>query len=237
MPRWFAYLLAVLVVIGIPPFLVLSNLYVVATPQYVDFEYNKPDFPPSVRFTDAERRTYSIASLDYIKGDLSFQEFKGLGVYNDREIKHMVDVRNLFAGAISFHANDAAVLLIALIALTWSRTTRPLAAKSLVIGAILTLVLFIGMGLFITSAFDTFFVDFHRVFFEGDSWLFFTTDSLIQFYPENFWYDTFFYVAVLVIVESVVVGGLGLFWRYRLAHAPEPTPVKKRVPSQAARRK
>ncbi len=237
MPRWFGYLLAFLVAVGIPPFLVLSNLYVFMTPGYIEYEYNKPDFPKAARFSDAERQTYSIASLEYVRGNLSFQEFKALGVYNDREIKHMEDVHNLVATAMAFHTNDGAVMLIALIALIWFGKTRALAARSLVAGGILTIVLFGAIGIFAAGAFDTFFVDFHRMFFEGTSWLFLYTDSLIQFYPEQFWFDTSLYLAALTVIEAFIVGFVGLFWLRHLAHAPEPAPVSKPIPSQAARRK
>lgn len=230
MPRWFAYLLVILIVIGIPPFLVLSNLYIFMTPSYMEYEYNKTDFPKADRFSDADRRTYSIASLEYVRGNLSFQEFKGLGVYNDREIKHMVDVRNLVATVTALHANDGAVMLIALAALVWFSSTRALAPRSLIAGGILTILLFGVVGLFSAGAFDTFFVLFHRLFFEGNSWIFYYTDSLIQFYPEQFWFDTAIALAGLTVLEAVIIAVSGWLWLRWLARSPQPVPAKGRTP-------
>jgi integral membrane protein (TIGR01906 family) len=230
MPRGIVFLLLILLVISIPPFLVLSNLYIFMTPNYLDYEYGKPDFPHSVRFSDAERRTFSAASLEYVRGNLSFRDFNALGVYNDREIKHMVDVRNLIGALMGLHTNLGGVILIALVALAWSRATRPLAARGLLIGALLTVAFVGAVGLFAAGAFDTFFVYFHRVFFEGDSWLFYYTDSLIQFYPEQFWYDTAIALASLTLIEASIVGVIGWLWRRRAlgAAAPAAVPAKAR---------
>jgi len=67
------------------------------------------------------------------------------------------------------------------------------------------------LGLFAAVGFQTFFTLFHRVFFEGDSWLFNYTDSLIQFYPLPFWFETSLALIGLTVFEAMVVGWLG--WR------------------------
>jgi hypothetical protein len=220
-----------LLVIGIPPFLVLSNLYVFMTPNWLDFEYDKPDFPKADRFNDADRRANAVASIEYVRGNLSFEKFKALGVYNGREIKHMVDVHELAAKATLFHAIDGVLLLIALIVLTFPsplergrqspQPTLPLrggggaalAARGLLGGALLTIALFAALGLFAVAGFNIFFTAFHRVFFEGDSWLFYYSDSLIQFYPLPFWYDTSVALVALTIVAAVTVGAIGWLWQ------------------------
>ncbi len=228
MPRGISYLLFGLLVISIPPFLILSNLYVLATPTYVEYEYGKPAFPKASRFSDAERLAYSIASLEYVRGNLSFRDFKALGVYDDREIKHMVDVRNLIATMTALHANLGGVILIALIALGWFQATRALAARGLFIGALLTIAVIGVIGLFAAGAFDAFFVEFHHLFFEGDTWLFNYTDSLIQFYPEQFWYDTSLLYAGLVLAEAVMVGIVGWLWQRHAIRAGLQTPIAAR---------
>lgn len=212
MPHWFARMLMLLLIIGIPPFLVLANLYVFLTPQYIDYEYGKPGFPQAELFKDADRRYNSVESLLFVTGDRTLAQFTALGVYNEREIKHMVDVRELITKVKVFQVVDGLVLLIALVALVWQSATRPLAARGLLGGGLLTLALFGAVGLFAVVGFNTFFTAFHRVFFEGDSWLFLTTDSLIQFYPLPFWIDTSFGIVGLTIVEALIVGAIGWWW-------------------------
>ena len=217
MPRWVANLLMVILVIGIPPFIVLSNLFLFLTPQYLDFEYNKPDFPPADRFNAQDRRHFAAASIEYERGNINFEAFQALGVYNAREINHMVDVRVLIAEVSTFHTMDAILLFVLLLVLATQSATRALAARGLLAGGLLTLALFGAIGLFAAFGFNTFFTDFHRIFFSGDTWLFNYSDSLIQFYPERFWFDTSIYLAGLTIVEAVIVGALGWIWGKRQA--------------------
>jgi integral membrane protein (TIGR01906 family) len=212
MPRWLVNLLMLILVIGIPPFIVLSNLYIFLTPQYLDFEYAQPGFPPADRFSAPDRRYYAVESIEYERGNRSFEQFQALGVYNDRELNHMVDVRVLIAEVSVFHTMDGALLLVALLVLIAQPATRAFAARGLLGGGLLTIALFGLIGLFAATSFNTFFTDFHRVFFSGDTWLFNYSDSLIQFYPERFWFDTALYLAGLTIVEAIVVGAAGWIW-------------------------
>ena len=212
MPRWLSNLLMLVLMIGIPPFIVLSNLYLFLTPQYLDFEYGKPDFPPADRFNAQDRRHYAVESIEYARGNRSFEQFQALGVYNDRELNHMVDVRVLIAQVDVFHAMDGILLLVALLVLIAQPATRAFAARGLLGGGLLTIALFGLIGLFAATSFNTFFTDFHRVFFSGDTWLFNYSDSLIQFYPERFWFDTALYLTGLTIVEAIIVGAVGWIW-------------------------
>ena len=219
MPRWLANLLMVIFVVGMPPFIVLSNLNLFLTPQYLDFEYGKADFPKADRFDDQSRRYNASQSIEYERGNINFEQFQGLGVYNEREINHMVDVRVLIAQVNVFQLMDGVLLLVILASLTSAATNRPLAARGLFVGGLLSIALFVSVGLFAAMGFDTFFTDFHHVFFSGDTWLFNYSDSLIQFYPERFWFDTALYLAGLTIVEALIVGAIGWFWEKRLRAA------------------
>ena len=63
------------------------------------------------------------------------------------------------------------------------------ALRAMLAGA-MGLVLFVAVvGIIAAANFNLFFTLFHRAFFEGESWLFSRTDSLIQLYPLPFWVD------------------------------------------------
>jgi integral membrane protein (TIGR01906 family) len=79
-------------------------------------------------------------------------------------------------------------------------------------GAVLTVGVFVAVGLFAAVGFQTFFTLFHRVFFEGDTWLFNYTDSLIQFYPLPFWFATSIALVSVTIGEAVIIGWVGWRW-------------------------
>ena len=59
------------------------------------------------------------------------------------------------------------------------------------------------MGLLVT--FSTVFVSFHRIFFEGATWLFLYTDTLIRLFPERFWQDAFIILAGSTLAEAVAL--------------------------------
>jgi integral membrane protein (TIGR01906 family) len=91
-------------------------------------------------------------------------------------------------------------------------------------GGILTFIVMAAIGIFSLVAFDQFFVTFHHIFFEGNSWLFEYTDSLIQFYPEPFWETASYGIALFVIASALIVSAAGWIWQRsmsrRMATAP-----------------
>ncbi|MDL1894691.1 hypothetical protein FBQ82_00315 [Anaerolineae bacterium CFX7] len=62
-PHRLASLLGVLVGMALPIFLVLSNTNLIMTPMFVQYEYDKPDFPPSERFDAASRAKFAIETV------------------------------------------------------------------------------------------------------------------------------------------------------------------------------
>jgi integral membrane protein (TIGR01906 family) len=212
MPRWLVNLLALVIVIGIPIALILTNVFIFMTPNWLAYQYSQPDFPPSVRFTPQDRYRLASESIEYIRGNRTLEQFKALDVYDEREIKHMVDVRDLVDKVKVGLPMVAILIIVSLAALARQKENRALAARGLLNGAILTIGLFVAIGLFAAIGFQTFFTLFHKVFFEGDTWLFNYTDSLIQFYPLPFWFATSLALVATTIVEALIIGLIGWRW-------------------------
>jgi integral membrane protein (TIGR01906 family) len=63
-----------------------------------------------------------------------------------------------------------------------------------------------ALALTLVIAFSLLFVGFHRIFFEGDSWLFLHSDTLIRLFPERFWRDTFIFVIALTSLFAALIG-------------------------------
>jgi len=218
-----AALLSWVVIILMPFFILLTPLYIFMTEGFAQFEYSQPGFPPSDRFTADARYFNSIQTIRYVWGQISLTDLNNLGVYNDREIKHLVDVQNVARGALTFHALSGVLILVALVVLARLASTRLLAARALVTGAATTLVLILAIGIFSVVSFDQFFILFHHIFFEGNSWLFNYTDSLIQFYPEPFWEAASYGFALFVGAASLLIGLAGWLWERSLRRAQRPT--------------
>ena len=220
-----ASLLSIIVTLLMPVVLIVNCLYVFMTPAFVRFEYSQPSFPPAERFTSEAREYNSVKTVEYEWGRISLQDLQNLGVYNDREIKHLVDVQNVARGALIFHAISLILILVALVLLARSTATRPWAARALMQGGILTFVVMAAIGIFSLVAFDQFFVAFHHIFFEGNSWLFEHTDSLIQLYPEPFWETASYGIALFVIASALIVSAAGWIWQRSMSRRLAPAPA------------
>lgn len=230
------FLTQILIILLIPVVLILTNVQLLMTSAFARWEYAKPGFPApaevvrqggtsvseGVTVVPLERRQSIVdTTLEYVRGagdeamiaeDLTFEN--GQRVYNQREVQHLTDVRVLVSQATVVHIVSAVVILLAIGFLVWT-SRGPAAARALAGGAGLT-VAFIGfIGVVAALAFRFFFVRFHRVFFEGETWMFPNTDTLIQIFPEKFWFDASLLIVLLTLIEAAAIGFLALVWRRR----------------------
>ena len=86
--------------------------------------------------------------------------------------------------------------------------TRGLLRGAFMIGATIVVVMLLGLLLYIILNFNSFFTNFHRVFFESGTWTFSYSDTLIRLFPLRFWSD----VALLISGASLLEGFLVLLW-------------------------
>lgn len=206
-----------LVIILTLPAIVLGVVRLMLTPLFIQVEYRMPYFPPDpFGFTQADRLYWADVARQYLLndadisflGDLRFDD--GRPLYNARELRHMVDVKRVVQGALWVWRG--ALLGLALLGLwAWRSGQWPAYRLALGQGGRLTLVTVGVVLLLVVAAFPVFFVAFHRVFFEGDTWLFNYSDTLIRLFPERFWQDAFLWVGGL----SALVGWLLMRWGAR----------------------
>ncbi len=190
--------------------LLASNLYWIATPAFIRYEYGKPQFPPADLYTPAERLSLAEATLHYLRSNTGVEYLLGLRsqgqtVYNPREVKHLMDVKIVMRGAFRLHAVCALLFVLGL-ALSWRSSQRSRALRAVCDGCLSLSVLLVSIGLLAYLNFDVFFTAFHRIFFAGDSWLFAFSDSLIQLFPVPFWVDATWAVAASTVAECVIIG-------------------------------
>ena len=200
-----------LVTILVPVALVMTVVRLLMTPAFLQIEYSLPGFPDDrYGFTRQERLHWSNIALDYLLnsqdisflGDLRFED--GQPVYNQRELRHMVDVKRTVQAALLVWYVSLLVL-IALGLWAWRAGWLQFYRDGLARGGWLTVLLVGTIILFVAISFSVFFVAFHNVFFQPGTWTFLYSDTLIRLFPERFWRDIFIFVGVLS-----VGGGLGL---------------------------
>jgi integral membrane protein (TIGR01906 family) len=140
-------------------------------------------------------------------GDLRFSD--GTPVYNQRELMHMVDVKNALRITLQVWAVSL-VILFMLGLWAWRGRWLPDYRRGLRRGGWLTILLVGAIILIVLLGFGVFFVAFHNIFFEAGTWMFEWSDTLIRLFPERFWRDIFIYIGVLS-----ALGGLGLAVGFR----------------------
>jgi integral membrane protein (TIGR01906 family) len=194
---WWAHVAHVLLCVTLPVALLLTGVRLLLTPAFVRLDYGLPGFPQDpYGFSSSERIYWADIALEYLLNDepisfLSDLRFEdGTSVYNARELKHMLDVKILVKQAMSvWLATLAASVAIVLLLGQFGGKVRAWQALR---GAARTTLVAMGVLLvLIAAAFQFVFVGFHRIFFQGDTWLFLYSDTLIRLFPERFWLTAF----------------------------------------------
>jgi integral membrane protein (TIGR01906 family) len=202
----------------IPFALVGTALRILLSPIFINIEYRMPYFPADeYGFTQQDRLQWAPFALEYLVnnsdisylGDLKFAD--GTPLYNERELSHMVDVKNVVRGALNVWS--ISLVILALLAIfAYRKKWIPDYINGLrrggiwMIGLAFVLGLIAGVGIAVNpGVFELFFIFFHSIFFKGSSWLFEYSDTLIRLFPIRFWEDAFLWAAILALG-----GGIGL---------------------------
>lgn len=220
------------IIVIILPFVLLMNaVTLVFTPAYLVHEYKSAGFPPDpYGFTLEERIEYGTKSVNYITDSrhqypddylagLTMKD--GTPLYNEREVSHMRDVRVVFQNARFAMAVMIVSIIVTILLVSRKPDSLPAFLKALTMGAALTLLIIVLVGIGILTGFDAFFDAFHHLFFTGDSWLFWETDSLIRLFPEPLWVHGFTLAAVLTAVFAVLILLVGILLSKRLRDGAE----------------
>jgi integral membrane protein (TIGR01906 family) len=188
-------------ILSLPVVLTMAVVRAVTMPWYPAWEYSRAGFPEdpygmetpyrlrlaraAIRYLNRPRDDTSLSDLELPNGNPAF---------NERELSHMVDVKRVY----DLLTVVAAVLLIATaidVGYLAVRGEVEEIGRGLQGAGILALSLIAALALWMLVGFNAFFTAFHRVFFEGGTWLFRASDTLIRLFPLRFWQDAGFLVA------------------------------------------
>ena len=221
MRRILSALPSAIITILVPAMLVVNVIRVLANDWYFHFEYAKPEFPPDAYGLTQEQRTelaltglhsvlpQSAEGIDLLR---RARLPDGNPAFNERELGHMEDVRSLIGQVYRLHLIALAAIAALAIGLNRSARMKAVVPRGLQAGSILTLVIAAGLIAYILVDFRTFFTQFHQIFFEGDTWMFLYTDTLIRLYPIQFWSDAATYIGVGTVAQAVVL--LVVTWQW-----------------------
>jgi len=215
--------LAVLVALLVPGVIIVSGIRVLARPTLVRAEYRRSGFPVDpYGFTTAQRIRLGLVGLHSVlpggRGIALLREARlpdGKPAFGAREIRHMTDVRAWIGRFWWFQIGGLAVIALAGVLLVPRRRTRSLFPRGLRWGAVLTLVVAAAVGAVMAVSWNTFFVDFHHLFFAGDTWRFDDDTTLRRLYPDRLWVDVGIAAATFTVVTALALLGLTTLWLRR----------------------
>jgi integral membrane protein (TIGR01906 family) len=200
------------ITIAILFFLIMTGIRLLLTPLYLDYQYNRPGFPSDpYGFTVEDRLHWGKLSLEYLlnDADISFLadlEFEdGAPIYNQRELEHMHDVKILVQQMLVAWW----IVGIGLLGLgIWAWRARWLRTfwNSISRGGFITVALIVGILLLVMVSFSALFTAFHRIFFEGDTWIFLYSDTLIRLFPMPLWQDAFIFMGLFTLAGGLLLG-------------------------------
>ncbi len=218
--KTFQSIIQYLLIPAIVLFLMMTSIRLLIQPLFLTIEYNMPGFPPDpYGFTKEDRLHYANLSVKYLVndanisflGDLKFLD--GSPVFNQRELSHMLDVKILVQQMIRTWIGLGAFILLSGL---WAWRAGWLADFWLAVSragwATLAVIALILLG--VAVGFSALFTGFHRIFFEGDTWLFLYSDTLIRLFPLRFWQDAFIFMGGFSMLGGILAALLGK----RLAH-------------------
>ena len=227
--KLFCFLISLLV----PAALLLGGLTRSISPTYPHQVYQ---FLPADEqgLTQAERLDLALITLAYLQHPepaatavrfLESQRLPGTNqpLYNERELAHLVDVKQLTDRLNLWSENLNWLLGLSLLALFAWPPTRLQAVKTLQNGAALSYFLLLAFLSLITFFWPLFFYAFHHGFFPPGSWSFAGTDTLIRLFPEAFWVN---YAEEIVTQQFLIIAPL-LLGATVLRLVIEPKPARQ----------
>lgn len=228
----FTAIARIILIVGVPIILTIIAVRITMSPWFLAFQYTQAGLPPDIYgFTTQDRLRYAPPAVSYL---LNGEDISYLGnlrlprelvpidclvdddnpslchMFNARELRHMEDVKVITINA--YRLGIASVILSFFATVYLWRYDRQQLRQGILGGGLLTLGLIAAIIFLAATAWDVFFTGFHQLLFEGDSWLFYYSDTLIRLFPEQFWFNAAVFIGSLAIVSSALL--VIVSWRW-----------------------
>ena len=163
------------------------------------YEYNLNSYPIT------ERTSLEIEEIREINSQIKNYffdetEFLEVSIFNEKEIYHMKDVKDIINNLFLYGKLSSVVFVIIVLICVKKHKVRIYSvfkASSIVYSAVL---LALAIGFLIS--FNKLFIIFHELAFSNDLWkLNINEDYLLMMYPENFFRD----IALLILIFSISI--------------------------------
>lgn len=187
--------------------------------------YVKYGTAKETQISDEEMTEAIFRLIDYMEGradsiQLSVTENgQTVEMYNRQEIDHMVDVRALYQAwrAVRTYGGILAVIIIAVCMLTLPKGQRiGMLCRGFLIAAAVFGAVLIALGIWVAVDFNSFWTEFHHLFFTNDLWLMdYRTCRMIRICPLQLFNDIVVCFALMFLIPFVLMLALAVWGRKR----------------------
>ena len=181
-------------------------------------EYEKLGTAASIGMSQEDLDKTTEVLLDYIQDRRSnldvTAEINGetRQVFNQREIEHMVDVKNLYLGAMNAGMVCGGVGLLVLV-VSFVLKKKQQALKGYLWGNAAFVAIFAILAIYAAVDFNSFWNGFHHIFFTNDLWILNpATDILIMMVPQQFFFDLVMRIVIASVVAIAVLLAADILW-------------------------
>jgi integral membrane protein (TIGR01906 family) len=212
---WSVLFFAAVFGITLPLFLILANVEYVTKSEWV-YSYNwwRNGIPERTLLPASELNSGADQIKDYFTNDEEFLDlrvtYRGeeLSLYKEREVLHMVDVKDLMKGVFALvRISGAIALLIAVAGMIyfgnrfWDLLLTTLRWSALGSGIVVGV-----FGIATLINFNWVFTQFHVLSFANDLWLLYPrSDFLIIMFPQRFFFEATLFIAVFSVLQFALL--------------------------------
>lgn len=215
--RIFHIILQALFIICVPVFLITTNVRLVLNSGMLyDYGFNKYKIEKytgieyeQLQIAGQQIRDYFNNDEDKIKISISVHGSMVSNLFNEKEILHMYDVKQLVKMVYSVQLYAAISIIIAclLLFVDSSRKWKQTMPRYFMKGGWLTFSVVLFVALLAVVGFDRLFLYFHLVSFSNDLWILDPRhDYLIAMFPQGFFFDSTVTIAILTLLEGAFLG-------------------------------
>ena len=214
--RFLCILRSTLIVLIVPLLLVTTNVRLVAASPYLySYGFQKYGIESvtgiemgQLELAGEKIRDYFSNDQDYLVIDIERQGQEIKNLYNQREILHMKDVKNLIQLIYSIQIWSLllfiTLILIGFLSIRLRKFSNVIDPISW--GGGLTLGIAAVVGILSLFGFQRLFLFFHLVSFDNDLWILDPRrDYLIMMFPQGFFFDATVFIVVLTLGQALLL--------------------------------
>ena len=214
--RIFNIILQALFIICAPLLLITTNVRIILNSAIIyDYGFNKYKIEKytgiefeQLQVAGQQIRDYFNNDLDQITINISLHGDNVPNLFNEKEILHMYDVKQLVKMVYLVQLYSAILLSMGCVFILFNPSTngRILTLKYFSRGGMFTFSLVIAVSVLAIIGFDRLFLFFHLVSFSNELWILDPRhDYLIAMFPQGFFFDCTVAIAFLTLLEGGIL--------------------------------